>query len=144
MLQDRPFGVSWNILLSAVRGGALPDALVEAVNQAAADYQFFHYEVMFPEVAAKGGFDAILGNPPWERIKLQEKEWFASNNYPDIAEAPNAAARRKKIAAHESSDPLVYGKCRKALRQSETFSYYLRNSGLYPFCGLGDINLVDP
>lgn len=22
----------------------------------------------------KGGFDVVLGNPPWERVKLQEKE----------------------------------------------------------------------
>lgn len=139
--KDRPFGITWNTLVTFVNGGKLIDGLAEAVNQAAREYQFFHYEVMFPEVAAKGGFDAILGNPPWERIKLQEKEWFAANNYPDIAEAPNAAARRKKIAALEKSDPLIFEKWQSALRQAEAFSHYLRNSGVYPLCGLGDINL---
>lgn len=139
--EDHPFGITWNTLVTFVNGGKLIDGLAEAVNQAAREYQFFHYEVMFPEVAAKDGFDAILGNPPWERIKLQEKEWFAANNYPDIAEAPNAAARRKKIAALEKSDPLIFEKWQSALRQAEAFSHYLRNSGVYPLCGLGDINL---
>ena len=27
--------------------------------------------------ATSGGFDVVLGNPPWERVKLQEKEFFA-------------------------------------------------------------------
>jgi len=35
----------------------------------------------------------ILGNPPWERIKLQEKEFFAAKDT-DIANAPTAAAER--------------------------------------------------
>lgn len=141
LFSQQPFGISWNTLVNFVRGGNLPEGMEAAVNKAARDYQFFHYEVMFPEVAAKGGFDAILGNPPWERIKLQEKEWFAANNYPDIAEAPNAAARRKKIAALEKADTLVFNKWQQALRQTEAFSHYLRNSGTYPLCGLGDINL---
>lgn len=136
-----PFGITWNTLLKYVQGKPLPDDLVAAVKKAANDYQFFHYEVMFPEVAVKGGFDVILGNPPWERIKLQEKEWFTDNNYPDIAEAPNAAARRKKIAALEKSDPLIFQKWLADLRKAEALSHYLRNSGIYPLCGQGDINL---
>lgn len=141
LASDLPFGVTWNTLVRAVNGEPLPPALMEAVEKAAADYQFFHAEVMFPEVAAQKGFDAVLGNPPWERIKLQEKEWFAANNCPGIAGASNAAVRRRKIAALEHADPLIFGKWRKALRQAEGYSHFLRNSGLYPFCGRGDINL---
>lgn len=140
-LADRPMGISWNTLVSFVRDGSIPQELADAVQRAAHDCKFFHCEVMFPEVAAKGGFDAILGNPPWERIKLQEKEWFAAHNYGEIAESPNAAARATKIAALENSDPSLFAKWREALRQSEAFSHFLRNSGLYPLCGCGDINL---
>lgn len=39
---------------------------------------------------ATGGFDVVLGNPPWERINIQEQEFFAARE-PEIAEAPNAA-----------------------------------------------------
>ena len=51
---------------------------------------------------ASGGFDVVLGNPPWERIKLQEQEFFAARE-PEIAAAPNAAARGRMIAALEGS-----------------------------------------
>ena len=29
-----------------------------------------------PGGVRRGGFDCVLGNPPWERVKIQEKEWF--------------------------------------------------------------------
>ena len=43
-----------------------------------------------------GGFDCVIGNPPWDRIKLQEQEFFAARD-PDIAAAPNKAARGKSL-----------------------------------------------
>src|SRR5207253_3227771 len=58
----------------------------------------FHWPLEFPDIMAAGGFDAVLGNPPWDRIKLQEKEFFAAPA-PEIAEAPNAAERKRKIDA---------------------------------------------
>ena len=45
----------------------------------------------------------VLGNPPWERIKLQEQEWFAERR-PEIANARNAAERRKMISALAQQD----------------------------------------
>ena len=64
---------------------------------------FLHWEVAFPGVwrrweslRPEGGFDAVIGNPPWDRIKLQEVEWFATRD-PDIARAPTAAARKAAI-----------------------------------------------
>ena len=60
----------------------------EAKN-ASGTFVFFHWPLEFPEVFDKwyGGFDVVLANPPWERVKLQEKEFFASRD-PDIAAAP--------------------------------------------------------
>lgn len=141
LLSDQPLGVTWHTLVKYIADEPLPPALTEEVRRAAKEYQFFHYEVMFPEVAAQGGFDAVLANPPWERIKLQEKEWFAAHNYPDIAEAPNAAARRKKIAALKQTDSLVWDTWNRDRRKVEGQSHYLRNSKVYPLCGRGDINL---
>lgn len=81
-------------------------------------YQFFHWHLAFPDVfhvppseeetenaqtGWKGGFDVVLGNPPWERVKLQEKEWFASRR-PDIANAQNSAARARMIRELKRED----------------------------------------
>ena len=56
----------------------------------------FHWPLEFPEIMAAGGFDVVLGNPPWDRIKLQEREFFAARA-PDVATAANAAERRRRI-----------------------------------------------
>ena len=54
-----------------------------------------------------GGFDAVIGNPPWDRMKLQQVEWFAARRR-DIAMAARAADRARMIAALTASgDPLA-------------------------------------
>jgi hypothetical protein len=81
--------------------GPLEAAAVDASETARA----LHWPLAFPEVMiGKGGFDVVIGNPPWERIKLQEQEFFA-NRDPDIAGAANAAARGKAIRALLESEP---------------------------------------
>ena len=125
---------------------ALASVQRREVERLAGEYQFFHWHVAFPEVfegggerGGVGGFDCVLGNPPWERVKLQEKEWFAERS-PEIADAPNAAVRKRMIRALEDDDPEVYRAFLDALRQSEGWSHLMRNSGRYPLCGRGDIN----
>jgi SAM-dependent methyltransferase len=60
-----------------------------------------HWPITFAHILARGGFDCVLGNPPWERIKLQEKEFFAPRSEA-IANAQNSAERQKLIAALRS------------------------------------------
>jgi hypothetical protein len=61
--------------------GALPPAVAEAalvpLRRAAADRRFLHWPFEFPEVFCDesgrehpgGGFDAVVGNPPWEMVR---------------------------------------------------------------------------
>jgi hypothetical protein len=56
----------------------------------------FHWPIAFAQVYAAGGFDCVLGNPPWERIKLQEEEFFATR-HPAVAAAKNKAERAQRI-----------------------------------------------
>ncbi|GIK54196.1 MAG: hypothetical protein BroJett014_31690 [Planctomycetota bacterium] len=87
----------------------------------------------------RSGFDVILGNPPWERVKLQEQEFFAQRD-PAVAGAPNAAARKKAIAALSDTNPELLAEFQEATRRAEGESHLLRSSGRYPLCGRGDIN----
>ena len=108
---------------------------------------FLHWEVAFPGVwqhwqnaRPEGGFDAVIGNPPWDRIKLQEVEWFATRA-PDLALAPTAAARRKGIQRlRDAGDPLV-GAFDDAKARADSLGQLVRVSGDYPLLGGGDINL---
>jgi hypothetical protein len=126
----------------------------DEVKRLAEQYQFFHWHLAFPDVFSVpdnsempeneqtdwfGGFDVVLGNPPWERIKIQEKEWFASRR-PDIANAANAVQRRKMIAALADEDPTLYNEFMDDQRQATGESHLIRNSNRYPLCGRGDVN----
>ncbi|NMB11634.1 MAG: class I SAM-dependent DNA methyltransferase, partial [Firmicutes bacterium] len=117
-------------------------------------YRFFHWHIAFPDVFRladswgkpdnpktgwSGGFDVVLANPPWERVKIQEKEWFAGR-YPEIAEARTAAIRADMIKDLKHTDPWTYKQFREALRQADGESHFIRKSGRYPLCGRGDIN----
>jgi hypothetical protein len=118
------------------------------------EYNFFHWHIAFPQVFTEpppgeqpqnpkhgwnGGFDLILGNPPWERIKLQEQEFFATRA-PKIATAANAAARKKTIANLAAEDPTLWSDWQEAVRKASGESHLLRTSGRFPLCGRGDIN----
>ena len=113
---------------------------VEELERLADRFQFFHWHLEFPGVFENSGFDCVLGNPPWERVKLQEKEWFAERS-PEIANAPNADARKRMIAALEQQDPELHADFTEALHKSNGITRQLRDSGRYPLCGRGDINL---
>ncbi|MDP9474606.1 MAG: N-6 DNA methylase [Actinomycetota bacterium] len=102
-------------------------------------YGLFHWHLAFPRVFEGGGFDVVLGNPPWERIKLQEQEWFAVRR-PEIANAPNAAARKRMIKALVEDDPALHATFLEDLRRADGESHLIRSSGCFPLCGRGDIN----
>ena len=124
----------------------MPDSVSEEVrrevDRLADQYKFFHWHVAFPDVFKSpiyggqpentamgwsGGFDVVLGNPPWERVKIQEKEWFAGR-CPSIAQAPNAAARAQKIKKLKESNPWLYRHFMEDLRQADGESHLMRNS----------------
>jgi len=139
-------------VLEQLGAGTASAALVEAVNATATRHRLFHWHLEFPDIfeapndgpanTATGwtaGFSAMLGNPPWERIKLVEQEFFASRDSA-IAEAKNAAARKKAIVALADTHPELLEEFNTAKRQSEAESHFLRVSGRYPLCGVGDLN----
>ncbi|MGB8297282.1 MAG: SAM-dependent DNA methyltransferase, partial [Polyangia bacterium] len=130
----------------------LPTAMRAEVERLTTQYKFFHWHLGFPQVFRLpsngdrpneqgwiGGFDVVLGNPPWERVKLQEKEWFASRR-PDIADATNASHRKHMIEKLAVDDPTMSAAFLDARRQAEAESSFALTSGRFPLCGRGDVN----
>lgn len=125
-----PFGVLWNQAVSIARRE-----------------RFLHWQVAFPgvwkhwqEQHPEGGFDAVIGNPPWDRIKLQEVEWFATRA-PDIARLSTAAQRKKAIRElREQNDPLA-DEFNEAKNRADELGVMIRKSDHYPLLSSGDINL---
>ncbi len=128
-----------------------PTRCTEVETPTRRDYRFFHWHLEFPEIFGDppaptwvpdgwpGGFSCLLGNPPWERVKLQEQEFFAARS-PEIAQAPNAAARTRLIKALIETDPALHEAFLAEKRHSEGVSHILRLSGRYPLNGRGDVN----
>lgn len=111
------------------------------------EYSFFHWPVEFPEVFERGGFDCVVGNPPWDRIKLQEKEFFAQR-VPEIAEAKNKAARDRMIEALAVGDTFarqVYEDFQHALHNADATSNFVHYKDFadcrFKLTGTGDVNL---
>jgi hypothetical protein len=126
------------------------DRLVSILREAreiADEERFMHWEVAFPVVwenwevpKPEGGFDIVLGNPPWDRMKLQEVEWFSSRS-PQIAYATRAADRKKLIKKlRDNNDPLVQ-EYEKAGQRAKMATEVARDIGHYPLLSGGDVNL---
>lgn len=132
----------------------VPGEVRRTIDELAVQYRFLHLHVVFPDVfevpadpdaadnaltGLSGGFDVVLGNPPWERVKLQEKEWFAVRD-PEVAMAPNAAARKRLIAKLVDEQPELHTAFLVDSRRAEGESALLRNTGRFPLGGRGDVN----
>ncbi len=122
-------------------------SLLERTRRLTEEEHFLHWEIAFPTVWRRlesgypqGGFDAIIGNPPWDRLKLQEVEWFAARQ-PDIAQAARATDRKRLIAQLEKSGDRLWTDYQQARQQAETAARIARENGEYPLLSGGDVNL---
>ena len=131
--------------------GSLPEpAFIDLWSEArsiAKREGFLYWEAAFPGVwrswesaDPQGGFDAVIGNPPWDRIKLQEVEWFATRS-PELAHAPTAAARKSGVDRLRASGSPLASEFDAAKEQAEALGKMVRASGHYPLLSGGDINL---
>ncbi len=118
------------------------NALLQQAMQLAREERFFHWHTAFPTVwrGGSGGFDAVIGNPPWDRIKLQEVEWLAERDLA-IARQPRAADRKRLIAELEKKRAPLWQDYLAASERAVQQARVVRDSGDYPLLGGGDVNL---
>lgn len=126
---------------SALAGGQPTSALTtKTTMELAEQYRFFHWHLAFPPVFARGGFDVVLGNPPWEKINFKDVEFFASRRA-EIANASNKATRRQLIAKLERDGDPLFRQYAHERDQQDRISVFFRFSGRYPETGVSRINL---
>jgi hypothetical protein len=122
-------------------------SLLRAAHALAAEQKFLHWQISFPGVwknwtsaALEGGFDAVIGNPPWDRMRMEEVEWFAARA-PEIARQQRAADRRALIATRkQAGDPLI-AEYQRAARIADVAGKRARVSGDFPLLSRGELNL---
>jgi len=111
------------------------------ISDSTVDPRALDWQKTFSDVFShpNSGFDCVIGNPPWERMKLQEREFF-NTSAPEIASAVSAAQRRRLIEKLQKINPDLYQKYLDAKSKAENSLAFIRNSGRYPLTGKGDIN----
>ena len=161
-----PTSATLHALLTAPqRAQAEHAAIIAAARAACRQARVLHWPLAFAQVFAAGGFDCVLGNPPWERIKLQEEEFFATR-HPVVAAAQNKAERTRYIHAlsqgqlgqllasaapsphppegDSAAEIRLYAEFIAARRLAEATSVFMHvdgsDGGRYPLTGVGDVN----
>ena len=91
--------------LSTEQGDAFTDSLVKRASRAVSQLQPLHFPVAFPQVflSPRGGFDVILGNPPWEKAHVEEHEFWA-RHYPGFR-GLKQAERETQLPKFEKTRP---------------------------------------
>ena len=102
---------------------------------------FFHWDVEFSDVMELDGdgFDAIISNPPWDRIEQQEREWFAARGS-EIANLEPAARRKAAIAEGIANGDPLCNQYEEVRAQAAAMRLVCRTSGEYPLLSSGRTN----
>ena len=112
-----------------------------AIQSAKARHRFFHWWLEFPEVLEQGGFDVLLGNPPWEQLQFDDREFFTTTR-PDIADAPNMAKRKAMIDRLRLEDPPLWHAYAEAQAEVKSTQVYVHYCNRFPLTSYGRINLA--
>jgi hypothetical protein len=137
---------------SHASAGLVPHVRTE-VERLRDQYQFFHWHLAFPDVFRlpekdeqpaneqtgwSNGFDVVLGNPPWEKIQPEEKQFFAVSRK-DIAEAVGNE-RKKLINRLPVEDPPLNALWLEYQRKIEGCVHIIKRSGGFPLSEKGKLN----
>lgn len=127
---------------------------VALVHELSEKFRFFHWHLAFPDVfrvptnseriendetGLIGGFNVVLGNPPWEKLTLLEQEFFSK--IPEIRDESRTHKRRKKIAQIEQTDPQLFKLWKGEKDKIGREQVLIRNSGIYFRTAVGELNL---
>lgn len=112
--------------------------LKSQIAKLAEDYKFFHWHLEFPEVFSEDGFDCVIGNPPWDVIQPEEKQYFATIA-PDIANL-SGNKRKKAINDLEKKDYRLWQLWKTHIENHELLCKYIKKSGRFTLTAIGKLN----
>jgi hypothetical protein len=150
---DRPQITQGTLNRLLMGGGELAPDLQAMVGELREDYQFFHWHLEFPDVFETSdepgdarhdpGFDLMLGNPPWDTLSPDAKEFFAAWE-PRVRSADRDGQRA--IIGQLVTDVGIADAWRTSCRRLYAGVHFFKNSGRYRMfapgsLGKGDFNV---
>ena len=112
----------------------------ELIESYAKTYRFFNYEIEFPEIVEEGafvGFDVIVGNPPWDKTKFSDSDFFPQfiSNYRTLSKS-----KKEEIKTNLLDKPYIKAQYEREKAFIQSVNDYYKES--YPLnSGSGDGNL---
>ena len=112
-----------------------------------AEERFLNWQIAFPGVwdnwtsgERQGGFDAVVGNPPWDRFEFEEVPWFEARDR-SIALEPSGAKRKARIRALKAADDPLWIDFELASGRLIAATRLVRSGGTYWRLNMGKLNL---
>ena len=135
---------------------AVPSPTRRTVRELSHKYRFFHWHLAFPTVFAisgdttvdtadlvtgwTGGFDVLLGNPPWDTLSPDVKEFFA---YYEPAMRSLDADGQKEIMSRLLQDPAIEARWAQYRRELFAAAHFMKTSGRYTLFAAGNLGKGD-
>jgi len=93
-----------------------------AVKKLKQKWLFFHWPLEFPQVMSRGGFDAVVGNPPWETLQPSSAEFFSRRDpsYRSLGQL-EARQRRQQMLREDPSLKAEWEEYRLGYRQLNSY-----------------------
>jgi hypothetical protein len=133
-------GITQKHLRESASGTELRQDLAGEVERLADEYQFFHWHLSFPEVFAHGGFDCVIGNPPWQALSPDRAQFFGY--YVDSFRAKSQSEQEAEIA-QVLSDPLASAAWGEYCRSLYASVHFMKSSGVYRRFASGNLGKGD-
>ncbi len=109
-----------------------------AAQAACKTAQVLHWPLAFAQVFAVGGFDCVLGNPPWEVSQMGEEEFFAIRA-PEIA-ALLGDTRKRAIQRLATENPALWEAFAIESQRIGAVNNFYRDSGRFELTAVGKLN----
>jgi len=123
-----------------VNAAALMPAQQREVERLSLQYQFFHWHLAFPEVFSEGGFDCVLGNPPWDTLSPDAKEFFSSYD-PQVRFQDRDG--QQQIINGLLQNPTIADRWHTNCCDLYTLVHYIKHSGRYRMFAPGNLGKGD-
>ncbi|SFE23130.1 Methyltransferase domain-containing protein [Actinopolyspora alba] len=146
---DAPPAITHDVFQNIRAGSSVDPRVHEEIAVLSERYQFFHWHLAFPDVFTvdandtgsdreagwSGGFDCLLGNPPWDKVDFEDKKYFSAVES-SIAEI-SGVTRRDHIAEWAAEHPEEGRRYYLARRKQKSTFHFAGSSGLFPLCAHG-------
>ena len=130
---------------------SIPERLLEEIRRTCVKYRCLHWHLDFPDVFSgdkeknpvtgwHGGFDVVLGNPPWDVHEVRDSEFFAVS-HPEIIATKTAKERKQLLHKVKDKSPEIWRQYLERTAHVEKERHFICSSGRFPYSACGSINL---